>query len=162
MKKSPAFCVYGGINTVTGDFGGELIMPDYYPEIRKIVTVRASAIPDSKYIHDNELETGGTLSFDVLYIGDDQTLSCVPYVTEYSQVTTVPDGVISADCINVESVAEGISARPLGPRKISLKARVKNRISYDKYVIPKPPLPIVFPSKYLPFKTVPTARAYGS
>lgn len=150
MKKSPAFCVYGGTNTVTGDFGGELIMPDYYPEIRKIVTVRASAIPDSKYIHDNELETGGTLSFDVLYIGDDQTLSCVPYVSEYSQVTTVPDGVISADCINVESVAEGISARPLGPRKISLKARVKNRISCDKY---EPYLPMIAGPESSPLDT---------
>ena len=133
IKTVPKLCVFGGSHTVTKDFGGELIMPDYYPEIRKIVTVKASVLPDSKYIHDGELETGGTLCFSVLYIGDDQTLSCVPYVTEYSIVTSVTESDITQDCVCVESTAQDVSARPLGPRKISLKARVKSRISYDRY-----------------------------
>ena len=133
MKRSPTFCACMGTNTVAGDFGGELIMPDYYPEIRKIVTVRASVLPDSKYIHQNELEMGGALCFSVLYIGDDQTLSCIPYVAEYSQVMTLLGEGMSADCISVESIAENVSARPLGPRKISLKARVKSRVYFDRY-----------------------------
>jgi len=133
MKKAPAFCVFGGATTATGDFGGELIMPDYYPEIRKIVTVKATVLPDSRYIHDNELEAGGTLCFSVLYIGDDQTLAGVPYVTEYSQTVSVPEGGISPELITVESTCENVSARPLGPRKISLRARVKSRITWDRY-----------------------------
>ena len=90
MDTAPAFCVHKGTCFVTGDFGGELIMPDYYPEIRRIVTVRASVLPDSKYIHDRELETGGTLCFSVLYIGEDQTLASIPYITEYSQSAELP------------------------------------------------------------------------
>ena len=140
MDTAPAFCVHKGTCFVTGDFGGELIMPDYYPEIRRIVTVRASVLPDSKYIHDRELETGGTLCFSVLYIGEDQTLASIPYITEYSQSAELPTEDLSADCIIIESTAENVSARPLGPRKISLKARVKSRIVYDRYEPYHPPV----------------------
>ncbi len=104
-------------------------MPDYYPEIRRVVSVTAEALPDSKYLSDGNLEIGGTLAFNLLYIGDDGALSSVPYVTEYTQ--SIPIGRDfsggSAD-VRAESTAESIVCRPLAPRTVSLKAKVKSRI----------------------------------
>ena len=120
----PAFDI-----TQTTESGGEFTMPDYYPEIRRVVSVTAEALPDSKYISNGNLEIGGTLAFNLLYIGDDGALSSVPYVTEYTQ--TIPIGRDfsggSAD-IRAESLAENIACRPLAPRTVSLKAKVKSRI----------------------------------
>ena len=120
----PAFDI-----TQTAEAGGEFTMPDYYPEIRRVVSVAAEALPDSKYLSDGNLEVGGTLAFNLLYIGDDGALSSVPYVTEYTQ--TIPIGRDfsggSAD-IRAESAAESIVCRPLAPRTVSLKAKVKSRI----------------------------------
>ena len=116
------------------DCQGELTMPDYYPEIRRIVSVFEDALPDSRYISDENLELSGTVAFTVLYIGDDGSLTSVPYEAEYSQ--SIPlrgnfDG--SSEDIFTYCTAEGAVCRPLGPRTLSLKAKVKSRIcAYKK------------------------------
>lgn len=117
----------------TAEAGGEFTMPDYFPEIRKVVSVTAEALPDSKYLSDGNLEVGGTLAFNLLYIGDDGALSSVPYVTEYTQSIPIGGDFTggSAD-IRAESVAESIICRPLAPRTVSLKAKVKSRISASR------------------------------
>ncbi len=128
-----SLCVAGSDITHTTEVTGELIMPDYYPEIRKVISLWADAIPDSKYLSEGAVETGGTLAFSLLYIGDDGTLVSVPYVTEYSQsIDPGADFKGSSADIRVESCAEGASCRPLAPRTVALKAKVKSRMSYDR------------------------------
>jgi len=120
--------------TQTKEVSGELTMPDYFPEIRKVISVTADALPDTKYLSDQSLEIGGCVAFSLLYIGDDGALSCVPYVTEYTQSFPVGRDFQggSAD-IRMESTADSIFCRPLAPRTVSLKARVKSRVCADKW-----------------------------
>ncbi len=115
---------------VTGEAGGEVTMPDYYPEIRRVVCTTAKALPDSKFLSDGVLEFGGTVAFSVLYIGDDNTLNCVSYAAEYSQSQSLPTQVPGGS-IWVETAAENPQCRVLAPRRISLKARLRTRISAD-------------------------------
>lgn len=108
-------------------------MPDYYPEIRRVVAVTAEALLDSKYLSDSALEIGGTLAFTLLYIGDDGVLSAVPYVTEYTQTFPIgKDFSGSGADIRAESTAEAVQCRPLAPRTVSLKAKVKSRVFADR------------------------------
>lgn len=126
-------CIFGNDITHTTEVSGELTMPDYYPEIRKVISLWADAVPDSKYLSEGALETGGTLAFSLLYIGDDGTLTSVPYVTEYAQsVNMGADFQGCAADVRVESFAEGAVCRPLAPRTVSLKAKVKSRITADR------------------------------
>lgn len=115
---------------VTGEAGGEVTMPDYYPEIRRVVCTTASALPDSKFLSDGVLEFGGTVAFSVMYIGDDNTLNCVSYAAEYSQSQSLPTQVPGSS-IWVETSSENPQCRVLAPRRISLKARLRTRISAD-------------------------------
>lgn len=120
--------------TCTAEAGGEFTMPDYYPEIRRVVSVSASALPDSKYVSDKKLEVGGVLAFTLLYIGDDGTLSCVPYATEFSQSIPVPERFSGSNAdIRIHCSAESIVCRPLAPRTVSLKAKVRSRVFADGY-----------------------------
>ncbi len=114
-------------NTVEG--GGECTMPDYYPQIRKIVSCTLDTLPDSKFISGNTLEYGGTLSFNVLYIGDDGSLVCFPFATEYSGKESLCAEVRGTAEVAIDAKAEDIQCRVLAPRKLSLKARIKTRIS---------------------------------
>ncbi len=133
LKENRNLCIAGNDITHTTEVSGELTMPDYYPEIRKVISLWADAIPDSKYLSEGALETGGTLAFNLLYIGDDGAITSVPYVTEYSQsVNMGADFQGSAADVRVESFAEGAVCRPLAPRTVSLKAKVKSRITADK------------------------------
>lgn len=117
----------------TGEVGGEVTLPDYYPEIKRIVYVTADALPDSKYLSNGVLEAGGTLAFNLLYMGEDGTLRGVPYATEYSAKFPIDKDFegTGAD-IRLESTAESAFCRPLGPRTLSFKAKVKNRVYAEK------------------------------
>ncbi len=115
------------INTI--DCGGECTMPDYYPQIRKIVSCTACALPDSKFISGNTLEFGGTVAFTVLYIGDDGALVSFPYATEYVGNEALPSDVQGTAEIAIDAKAEDVQCRVLAPRKLSLKGRIRSRIS---------------------------------
>ncbi|MBQ4067574.1 MAG: DUF3794 domain-containing protein [Clostridia bacterium] len=118
--------------TQSEEVSGELTMPDYYPEIRRIVSVTASPLPDSAYISNEEIEVGGTVAFDVLYIGDDGTLASVPYVVDYS--AGVPAGRdFKGGSKDIRQIcnADSVVCRPLGPRTISLKAKLRIRVVAD-------------------------------
>lgn len=116
----------------TCEAGGELTMPDYYPEIRRVISVSAEALPDSKYLSDGTLEVGGTLAFNLLYIGDDGAVSSVPYVTEYTHnISTGKDFALSGSDVRTDSAIESVSCRPLAPRTVSMKAKIKSRAYCD-------------------------------
>lgn len=119
--------------TAVTDSAAEVTMPDYYPEVRRVVAVFAEALPDSKYISDGKLEYGGTVSFCVLYIGDDNSLSCVPYSGEYSDSLklTLPDGIEGTGSIKIFAGAENVQCRVTAPRKLSLKAKIRSQIIAD-------------------------------
>lgn len=129
----------------TGEIGGEVTLPDYYPEIKRIVYVTAEALPDSKYLSNGVLEAGGTLAFNLLYMGEDGTLRGVPYVAEYSANFPIDKDFegTGAD-IRLESTAESPACRPLGPRTLSFKAKVKTRVCAEKKE--DPALRLVFES----------------
>lgn len=121
--------------TQTAEVSGEVTMPDYYPEIKKVVAVTAEALPDTKYLSESGLEIGGTVAFSLLYLGDDGALSCVPYVTEYSQSFPIDrDFRGQGSDILVKSVRESVFCRPLAPRTVSLKAKIKSTVTADKRV----------------------------
>ncbi len=112
----------------------EYTMPDYYPQIRKIVSCVAESLPDSKFISGNTLEYGGTVAYTVLYIGEDGALVSLPYATEYSGAQPLLSEVRGTAEIAVDTKAEDIQCRVLAPRKISLRSRIKTRISADERV----------------------------
>ncbi|MBR6676825.1 MAG: DUF3794 domain-containing protein [Clostridia bacterium] len=121
--------------TQTAEVMGELTMPDYYPEIKKVVAVTAEPLPDTKYLSEAGLEIGGTVAFSLLYLGDDGALTCVPYVTEYSHSFPIDrDFRGSGSDISAVSVKESVSCRPLAPRTVSMKARIKSTVTADKRV----------------------------
>ena len=118
--------------TVTGEGGGEYTMPDYFPEIRKVISVSAQALPDSKFISGDMLEFGGTLAFTVLYIGDDGALVSVPYACDYSQSARLPETPEGSADIFCDTLAEAPQCRVMAPRRISLRARLRSRICLDR------------------------------
>lgn len=128
INESSAFGVLRSDNAQTTDCTCEVSLPDYYPEIRRVVSVKAEALPDSKYLSEGMLEYGGTVSFTVLYIGDDNSLCCVPYSCEYSDSSAVTDSCNGGRGIFISSIAESAQCRVTAPRRLSLKTRIRSEI----------------------------------
>ena len=69
--------------TVSTDLSGDFTLPDYQPEIKKLLRVTASVLPPSKYIGNGEAEFTGNIDYYVLYMGSDNGIYCAPLTADY-------------------------------------------------------------------------------
>lgn len=117
--------------TVTADIAGDFSLPDYQPEIRRLLRVGASVQPPAAYAGGNGMELSGTVDYFVLYVGNDGQVYCSPLTTEYRMQIPFEGGgetqvsepfvCICAPCV------EGASGRVTAPRRLNIRCRVKAR-----------------------------------
>lgn len=119
--------------TVSDEVSEEISLADYYPEVRRIVSVSARVIPEGKFMSGNTVECDGAVSFIVTYLGEDRTLAAVPFTVAYSVPVELPEcpenalpGEIYTDC-----TVDSSGARATDARKLSLKAHLKVRVFGD-------------------------------
>ena len=122
-----AVCVPVTDVTFSSEAGEDVSLPDYYPEIRHVVSVFSRVLPESRFLSGKMLELDGTVCSSVLYLGEDGGLCCVPISTEYTAQTAVPEDVTAAGLFT-DTRLENTSCRVTGPRKLSLKYRLRHRV----------------------------------
>lgn len=115
--------------TVSADIAGDFSLPDYQPEIRRLLRIGASLQPPARYAGGNSVELSGSLDYYVLYIGNDDQLYCAPLSTEYRlQVPFDPpaEGGVSEPLVCVcNATAEGAAGRVTAPRRLNIRCRIK-------------------------------------
>lgn len=123
--------------TVTNEISCEYTLPDYLPEIRRLLYVTSTILPPAKYVGGSNAELDGTVDYQVLYVGSDGALYTVPISCEYN--LNVPLEKVSEFDLNegvtvfVTSNTENVSARASGPRRLSMRMRMRSRIrAYGK------------------------------
>ncbi len=117
---------------ITAEVSNDYTLPDYQPEIRRILRVGASILPPAKYIEGNSVEFNGTIDYHMLYIGADGGLYTAPLSAEYSfnaplDITNdfdLNEGVTVLTDISDESITSRVTA----PRKLSIKCRLASRV----------------------------------
>ncbi len=105
---------------------GDFTLPEYMPEISKMIKVEGRAIPSGKYIGAERAEFSGNVLYSIIYAGEDG----LPYFTTLScdYEYTVPLGeTLSGGETEIydEAWVESTSVRPSGPRKLSVKSKIK-------------------------------------
>jgi len=115
---------------VTTDVTEDFTLPDYQPEIRRVVGVRATPAIDGKYLSGDELEADGGVTYTVLYVGGDGNLAQTSQTSSYAAAIPVKseDDRFSAGDMVLGYTAEGVSCRVTGPRKFTLSCRVKHNL----------------------------------
>ena len=114
--------------TLTSELSNDYTLPDYQPEIRRVLKVSASVIPASKYVSGSHAELGGTIEYRVLYVASDGKLYSAPLAAEYeisapleiSPRVELGEGII----LIANTTAENASARVSAPRRLNIKCRV--------------------------------------
>lgn len=115
--------------STTTDLSGDFTLPDYQPEIKRLLKVNAKVLPPSKYIGDSEGEFSGAIDYYVHYIGSDNQIYCAPVSAEYK--TSVPMDKNELTLVNMtadsEIIPESVGGRVTSPRKLNIKCRLKTR-----------------------------------
>ena len=124
----------------TADITGDYTLPDYRPELRRLLYVSGRALPPAKYVGGGSVELDGVVEYGIVYVGADGALYSAPLTGEYS-LRLPMENLSSFDlnegvCVMVSCVPESITARVTAPRKLSLRCRMRCTVSaYGKMPI---------------------------
>ena len=134
-KNNDFFEEYGELELVAGDknivseLSNDFSLPDYQPEIKRLLRVTASMLPPSKYFGAGEAEFAGNIDYYALYMGSDNEVYCAPLTGEYSvSVPIDKDEYIDLGdelCTVAQITPDLVSGRVTSPRHITIKCRLK-------------------------------------
>lgn len=109
---------------LTAECTVDYTLPDYLPELRRILRVDARPIPAERYLDDTHAELSGLVAFCVVYADGEGQLAALSQNGEYTLTakTPMPARVAFAD---VECDAP--VCRLSGPRRLTLRTTVRTR-----------------------------------
>ncbi len=123
--------------TAMCDVTEDVVLPDYIPEVRRVIGVRATVSADGKYLSGDELETDGGVTYNVLYIGGDGALCSTSQTTSYTgHVPLRTDGAeddrFTTQDIVLSCTVESVNCRVTAPRRLTLSSKVRQRVLSQK------------------------------
>lgn len=119
--------------SVTCEIVGDYTLPDYQPEIKRLIRISATALPASKYVNDRQAELAGNIDYYVIYTGSDNCVYCAPLSAEYKLDVSIDgndameDPYIGDYSEKVTVIPDMISGRVTAPRRINIKCRLRAR-----------------------------------
>ena len=142
------------INAKTGDripgraeCAKDFILPDSYPDIKKILYACADVIPERCEISSGKLTDQGILVCKVVFSADNGEVCSAEFRTDY-RVSAAVQGEDDLSVVCMPSV-ESVSARAVNPRKVGIRATIVLNADTWQDVDMSPELPDVFSAEDL-------------
>ncbi len=110
--------------TSSHEVSEEFILPDYIPEIRRLLGVKAQVLPESRYVQGDKLELGGTVTYLIIYTDDEGELCGNSLSSSYDMELPFIEGAQDL----TTTIADNVNVRVNGPRKLTIKSRLKTRL----------------------------------
>ena len=121
-----------GDKTLHTEISGDFTLPDYQPEIRRILHVIPTVLPPAKYVGNGNVEWNGTVDYQVFYVGGDGDLYSLSLSSDYGGQLPM-EGAEQIDfnegiTVFATTYGEGVSTRVSGPRKLNIRCRLCSRV----------------------------------
>ena len=115
---------------VISELSGELILPDYLPEVKRLIRVTPRIEAPSRYIIPGSVSYAGAVDFEMLYTDNDGSAHAAALRCDYEFECDLgrSDAEIAAESIFCDTEIESASARPVGPRRFIVKGRLRSRV----------------------------------
>ncbi len=126
----PEVCCFR--KNLTNELSADFTLPDYMPEIRKMLGITAKISPLTCYIGGKNIEFSGRIDYDIIYTGGDGALSSAPLGSDFSfEVTpelqsSFSDGDFTA---YADVDTENLHCRVTAPRKLTVKCRLTSLVT---------------------------------
>ena len=113
--------------TMSGDFSTELSMPDYEPEIRRLLRVGVTLTPPAGFADTGRLGMNGEIIYDILYAGNDGALYSTRTRESYELAEAFKSNEKASDITSIvcEITPESLVSRATAPRKLSLRCKLR-------------------------------------
>ncbi len=132
-----------GDRTVITELSEEFSLPDYQPEMKRLLRVKATVLPTDQYVGAGNAECSGRIDYCILYTGNDGAIYCTNQSGEYhfSTPLEIPSDYEAGEGIlcHAESAVEQTGGRVMAPRKLAVKCRLRSRVRlYGTRVLGEP------------------------
>lgn len=114
------------------ELNSDFTLPDYQPEIRRLLLTKATILPQSEYIGNGNAEINGEINYKITYLGADGGVYCATLSDKYGFSASLD---FNSHSVNNEEITllpscktENIGARVLGPRKLNIRTKLDCRI----------------------------------
>ena len=109
---------------VTKELSLDFTLPDYQPEIKRLLRIGAEVLFPQSSFGMNDCEFSGEVDYYVTYLGSDNQMYCAPLSAEYRISIPIEDsrGLSYDGDANIS--CEFVSGRVTAPRKISIRSRL--------------------------------------
>lgn len=118
--------------SVGHESSGDFTLPDYLPEIRRVISVSSNVLPEGRFINGDSssqnvtIEFAGSVVHNVLYTNETGELYSASLSTDYESNTAAPSSVNS---VFVDTRLEsGAACRVTAPRRLAIKTKLKSRV----------------------------------
>lgn len=99
----------------------EMILPEYFPEVSKILDCRVSYAEESVVLTSDRISCGGKATFTLIYVSDDNILTSFSSPQKFTK--SITGGAFdAADVCRITFLPGNLHFRALAPRRIELKA----------------------------------------
>ncbi len=114
--------------TSTKEVSTEYNLPDYLPDINRLLKVSAKIGESSKYLSGDTLEYDGKVKFAIIYATSDGKIRSADFDTDFSGNMGISGA--SGDCdILFDPGISNVSCRLQNPRKLTAKAKIDAKAS---------------------------------
>lgn len=115
------------------DVSEELTLPDYQPAINRLLRITPTLTPPARYIGAERIELSGSVSYGILYSGEDGQLYTATLPSSYS-FEAAPDDIPEADlsalaCLLATVRPDSLTGRVTAPRRLSLRMHLTAHIT---------------------------------
>ena len=109
----------------------DFILPDYLPDIKKIVSTFPTSLIKGRFLGSGTLEYEGEVSYRILYVAEDRSLKSVTFLTGFDE--KIGGEEFCAECVEIISpLCENVSVRLLNPRKVNIRSSNGAKVSVFK------------------------------
>ena len=109
------------------EVGGDFTLPDYQPQIRRILRTDTVLLPAGRFAGEGRWEFGGVAGYTLIYSDADGKLAAANLDADYEYA--VKHSSAPSRCWR-EDTAEGTVCRPQGPRRVTLRTRVAGNTAF--------------------------------
>jgi len=104
------------------ELSDDFILPDYLPDVKKVVWVEACPSLGNRFLGSGILEYEGAVAYKVLYIADDNRVRCAAFLADFKNKVACEE--LSEDCVDVlRPIATALNCRMQNPRKLNIRCQ---------------------------------------
>lgn len=104
------------------ELSDDFILPDYLPDVKKVVWVEACPRIGNRFLGSGVLEFEGAVAYKVLYIADDNRVRCAAFLSDFKNKIVSEE--LNEECVDVlRPIAAALNCRMQNPRKLNIRCQ---------------------------------------